>query len=99
VAVERGLNQAALHAAAAAVHDPHFVESLLRRCVDVVADDRRDVARSERVQIELVLDGNSHDIVVARRHFRFQVSEFRFHSALKDCWNESPADIELQHYD
>jgi len=72
VAVERGLNQAALHAAAAAVHDPHFPPPRVRRRVDVVADDRRDVTGSERVQIELVLDGNSHDIVVARRHFRFQ---------------------------
>jgi hypothetical protein len=73
VAVQRGLNDAALHAAAAAVHDPHFPPPRVRRCVDIVADDGRDVSRRERVQIELVLDGNSHDIVVARRHFRFQI--------------------------
>ncbi len=58
MAIERRLHDAALHAASAAVDEPHFVEAGGGRGRHVLVDDRRDVARRERVKIEFSLDGN-----------------------------------------
>src|SRR5439155_24829607 len=54
--IERGLHDPAPHAAAASVDDAHLVESGSRSGLDVLGDDRGDVARRERVQIDLALD-------------------------------------------
>jgi hypothetical protein len=52
---ERSLNDAALHAAAAAVNQSHFPKPCLVRRVDVLFDDRLDVPWMEGMQIERVL--------------------------------------------
>jgi len=54
--IECGLHDAALHAASTAVHEANAHESCLRRRLDIFIDDRRDIARRERVQIQLTLD-------------------------------------------
>src|SRR5262245_53287886 len=56
--IERSLDDAALNAAAAAVNHPHLVEARRRGGVDVLGHHRRDVARRERVQIDLAFDWN-----------------------------------------
>ena len=56
MAVERRLHDAALHAAAAAVDEAHLAQAGLGRGVDVLVDHRRDIARRERVQVELGFD-------------------------------------------
>src|SRR6478735_6860843 len=54
--VERGLHDAALHAAPAAVNQPDFAQSrIVGRC-DVLLDDRPDVAWMEGVKVDRVLD-------------------------------------------
>jgi len=53
MAFERSLHDAALHAAAAAVNQPHFAQAGGSGGVDVLLHDRRNVPRRERVQIEL----------------------------------------------
>jgi hypothetical protein len=69
MALERGLNDPALHAAAAAVHESNFAPARFRGRIDVVGDDPRNIARRERVQIDLAFDRDSQSIV----HFRFQI--------------------------
>jgi hypothetical protein len=54
--LERGLHQAAQHAAPAAVHNPDLAQASSRRGVDVLLDDRGDVGRREGVEIELAVD-------------------------------------------
>ena len=56
VPFERLLDDAALYADAAAVDEAHVVESCRMRFVDVVRDDRGDVSRRERVQVEGAFD-------------------------------------------
>ena len=63
VAFERGLNDAALHSAAPPVHQTHLLKPCSGRCIDVLGDDRRNVAGHERVQIQLALDGNTDGLV------------------------------------
>jgi hypothetical protein len=58
MALERGLHDAALHAVAAAVNQPHFAQAGGNGGVDVLLHDRRNVPRRKRVQIELGLDRN-----------------------------------------
>jgi len=67
MALERRLNDPALHAAPAAVDQPHFAQALFRCRVDIVRDDVGDVARRERMQIQLALDRNADG--AALRHF------------------------------
>lgn len=52
VAIERALDDATLDAASTSVNQPNLVESRGRGRVDVLIDDRRNVARRECVQIE-----------------------------------------------
>ena len=52
------LHDGALHALAAAVNQPDLAQPGLVGRVDVFLDDRRDVARGERVQVERAFDGN-----------------------------------------
>ena len=54
--LERLLNDASLDALAAAVNQPDLTKTSFVRGVDVLLDDRRDVARRERVQVEVVFD-------------------------------------------
>jgi hypothetical protein len=63
VAIERGLNDPALHTASASVYQPHLAPAGRRRGIDVIGDDVRNVARRERMQIELALDWNADDVL------------------------------------
>ena len=49
MALQGGLNDAALDAAPTSVDEPHFEDTGVHSGVDVVGDDSRDVARGERV--------------------------------------------------
>ena len=60
MAVENLLHNSALHAAPAAVHEPHLIKTRSGGGVDVLGNDGRDVARRECMQIELTLDRDSH---------------------------------------
>ena len=67
VAIERRLHDAALHAAPAAVHHAHLVEAGRRRRVHVVGNHTRNVARRERMEIDLALDRKADGKVVSRQ--------------------------------
>ena len=58
MAIECALHGGTLDALPAPVHQPQLEESGCVRRVDVLLDNRRDVARRKRVQIELRLYGN-----------------------------------------
>ena len=58
VVLERVLDDATLHAFAASVNQPHLTQARFMRSADVLLDDRRDVSRRERVEIDRVFDGN-----------------------------------------
>jgi len=58
MSLEHRLDDAALDAAAAAVHEADFGQSGPRRFGEVFVDDRRDVARREGMQIEFAPDRN-----------------------------------------
>jgi hypothetical protein len=60
VALEGGLHTSALHASPAAVNQSHFAQACRVRGVHVVFDDRGEVTRMERVQIERGFDGDNH---------------------------------------
>ena len=57
--LERLLNDAALNALAAAVNQPDLTKTSFVCRRDVLLDHRGDVARRERVQVELVFDGDA----------------------------------------
>jgi hypothetical protein len=59
VTLERRLNDPALHAAAAAVHEADFDHSRRRSGAHVLLDDGRNIARRECVQVNLGLDENA----------------------------------------
>jgi hypothetical protein len=54
--VQRRLHHAALHAAPAAVYQAHLSKASRRGGFDVFLDDRYDVGRRKRVQIDLGFD-------------------------------------------
>ena len=56
MAIERDLDETALHAVAPSVDDPEVAQPGGVRRADVFVDDRGDVAGSERVKIEFRLD-------------------------------------------
>jgi hypothetical protein len=56
VAVERGLHDAALHAAAAAVHEPDLFEARVSGSGHVFVDDRGNVGWRKSVEVDLALD-------------------------------------------
>jgi len=58
VPIERSLYDAPLHAASAPVHETDFTQPGGRRRVQVLLDDRRNVAGCERVKIDFGVDGN-----------------------------------------
>ena len=71
----------ALDADAAAVDQPHLAEPAHVGGLEVLGDDRRDVARDERVQVEGVLDRDPDGLVAYSRGpsitCRFQWSRLR----------------------
>jgi hypothetical protein len=60
MAIERLLHDASLHALAASVNQTDLGEAGLVRSRHVLVDDRRDVARRERVEVEALFDRNAH---------------------------------------
>ena len=58
VPLERRLDDAALHAGAAAVNEPHLAQAGLVRGGDVLLDDGLDVPRVEGVKVERAFDGD-----------------------------------------
>jgi hypothetical protein len=58
VALEDGVDDAALHASAPAVDESDLRQATLVGRPQIFVDDRRDVARGERVKIEFRVDGN-----------------------------------------
>ena len=54
--IERGLYNPALDTSSAAVHEPDLVNAGRRRRVDVLRDDRRNIPRRERVEIDVAFD-------------------------------------------
>ena len=72
MAFERLLHDAALDAFSAAVNQSDFTESGGMCGIDVVLDNRPDVARRKRMQIERVFYGNLVGV------FGLQLSTFRF---------------------
>ena len=59
-----------LHAAAAAVHQPHGQEAVLPAGVQVLLRHRQHVRGRKRVQVELLADGKDEGRVVAQRRPR-----------------------------
>ena len=59
MAVERLLHDAALHAPASSVDQPHLAETPFPRGGHVFVDDGRDVCGGEGVEVESVFDRNS----------------------------------------
>jgi len=63
VAFKGRLDDAALDAGAASVDKAHFLQAGSRCCGHEFINDGCDVARGERVQIELAFDGDSQRFV------------------------------------
>jgi hypothetical protein len=63
VPIESRLDDPALHAAPAAVHETHFAKAGNGGRLEVLAYNRRDVVRRKRVKIELGSDRNADRIV------------------------------------
>ena len=57
--LECRLDDAALHASAAAVNQSYLAQAGLLGGADVFVDDRRDVSSGEGMQVECVLDRNA----------------------------------------
>jgi len=65
VSIQGALHGQALHTDPSPVHQPYFTKTSGVRLVDVLFDDRRNVARRERVEVELRLDRNADRVVVS----------------------------------
>ena len=65
MSIEDGLDDGALHAAAAPVHEPDLDEARFVGGRDVLVDDGRNVGGRKGVEIELVLD---RDLLHAREN-------------------------------
>ena len=63
MALERGLNDPALHAAAPPVNQPHFPQPGLRGRIDIVCDDVRNITRGERMKIELAFERDVQGVI------------------------------------
>lgn len=64
MALQGLLHDPALHPRSTAMHEPHFAQALRVCLVEVLFDDRRDVARSERVEVDLPLDGDPQRVLI-----------------------------------
>src|SRR2546421_9142205 len=56
--IERRLDDPTLHTSTATVHQTHLTEASAGGRFDVFIDDRRNISRSKRVQIEFAFDRN-----------------------------------------
>ena len=65
VIFKRLLNDPSLNAFAASVNQTHLAQAGFMRGGDVLGDDRRHIARCERVEVERVFDRNFQDGYVA----------------------------------
>ena len=61
--LEGGLDDSALDASPASVNHANLTEARARSCLDVSLDNRRDVARRECMQIEVILNRHAVRIV------------------------------------
>ena len=57
--LEDGLHDAPLNASPAAMNEPQLAQACVVGGAHVLVDDRRDIARRERVEIELRFDRNA----------------------------------------
>jgi hypothetical protein len=67
VLLEHFLDDTSLNAPAAAVDEPDLRKSGLVRFVEIFLDHGWDVARSERVKVERVFDGNAVWVLILHR--------------------------------
>lgn len=58
------LHDPALHPRATAMNQPHLAQSFRMRLVEVLFDDRGDVARREGVEVELAFDGDPQRVLI-----------------------------------
>ena len=63
--LERLLDDPALNTFAASVNQPHLAKAGFMRGADVLDDDRRNIARRERVKIDPVFDGDLHEVTAS----------------------------------
>lgn len=66
VLFQRRLHDAPLHSLAAPVNDPHLPQPLLVALPDVLLHNARNVPGRERVQVDVVLDGEDDGVFVGR---------------------------------
>ena len=66
MAVDHGLDDLPLNADAPAVDEPDLVESSCGRRLEVLVDDRGNIARRERVEIQRILDRDADGLVYSR---------------------------------
>ena len=59
MSLEDRLHDAALNASPAAMNEPQLAQACVVGGAHVLVDDRRDIARRERVEIDLALDRDS----------------------------------------
>jgi hypothetical protein len=64
VAFEGLLDDTALHSCAAAMDEPHVAKAGGVGCVQVLFNDRRNVAGRERVKVEGAFDGNPQRVLI-----------------------------------
>ena len=64
--VEQGPDERALHADAAAVDQPDLTEPARGSRLEILVDDRGNVARRERVEIQRILDRDADGLVYSR---------------------------------
>jgi hypothetical protein len=62
VPLERCLHDPTLNAVAAAVNEPDLLQARRCRRVDILGDNRGNIARREGMKIELVFDRNSNGL-------------------------------------
>ena len=56
--LQNALHHCTLDPDASAVNQPYFAQAGLGGCANILLDDRWDVARRERVEVERPFDGN-----------------------------------------
>lgn len=68
VSIEQGLHETALHAPAPSVDQADFPEPRRVGCLQVLVDDRSNVGRRERVQVDHILDRHADGVEVVVGH-------------------------------
>src|SRR5216684_4690881 len=75
MSIERRLHDGPLHAAAASVHETHFAKSSGHRRTYVFFDDRRNIPRRERMEVDLG----------SNRHYVHDIDSSEFRVQIADC--------------